>query len=151
NALNALHRMGINSNTDGMRLDELGVEEGAVNKSFATGFPVTVEIEGGADVIVLLRCVPLLDKGSVVGALVLLRDVSDLRRRDRLILSKDVLIREIHHRVKNSLQTVSALFRLQARRLGDGEARLALDEAERRIRAIARVHDVLSREVGEQV
>jgi two-component system, sensor histidine kinase PdtaS len=151
NALNALHRMGINSSTDGMRLDELGVEEGAVKTAFATCSPVTVEIEGGVDVTVLLRCVPLLEQGAVAGALVLLRDVSDLRHRDRLILSKDVLIREIHHRVKNSLQTVSALFRLQARRLENTQARLALEEAERRIRAIARVHDVLSREVGEQV
>ena len=151
NALNALHRMGINSNTDGMTLDELGVEERAVKTAFATASPVTVEIEGTNDVIVLLRCVPLIDGANVTGALVLLRDVSDLRRRDRLILSKDAMIREIHHRVKNNLQTVSALLRLQARRVEDGPARQVLDEGERRIRAIARVHDVLSREVGEQV
>jgi two-component sensor histidine kinase len=151
NALNALHRMGINSNTDGMTLEELGIEDRAVKTAFASASPVTVEIEGTNDVIVLLRCVPLIDGTSVTGALVLLRDVSDLRRRDRLILSKDALIREIHHRVKNNLQTVSALLRLQARRVEDGPARLALGEGERRIRAIARVHDVLSREVGEQV
>ncbi len=151
NALNALHRMGINSNTDGMTLEELGVEGRAVKTAFATSSPVTVEIEGTNDVIVLLRCVPLIDGTTVTGALVLMRDVSDLRRRDRLILSKDAMIREIHHRVKNNLQTVSALLRLQARRVEDGPARLVLDEGERRIRAIARVHDVLSREVGEQV
>ena len=151
NALNALHRMGINSNTDGMTLDELGIEGRAVKTAFASASPVTVEIEGANDVIVLLRCVPLIDGTTVTGALVLLRDVSDLRRRDRLILSKDALIREIHHRVKNNLQTVSALLRLQARRVEDGPARLVLEEGERRIRAIARVHDVLSREVGEQL
>jgi two-component system, sensor histidine kinase PdtaS len=151
NALNALHRMGINSNTDGMTLSELGVEERAVKTAFATAAPVTVEIEGTNDVIVLLRCVPLIDGATVTGALVVLRDVSDLRRRDRLILSKDAMIREIHHRVKNNLQTVSALLRLQARRVEDGPAKRVLAEGERRIRAIARVHDVLSREVGEQV
>jgi two-component system, sensor histidine kinase PdtaS len=151
NALNALHRMGINSNTDGMTLEELGVDERAVKTAFATASPVTVEIEGTQDVIVLLRCVPLIDATTVTGALVLLRDVSDLRRRDRLILSKDAMIREIHHRVKNNLQTVSALLSLQGRRIDGGPARLALAEAERRIRAIARIHDVLSREVGEQL
>jgi two-component sensor histidine kinase len=151
NALNALHRMGITSNTDGMTLEELGVEGRAVKNAFATATPVTVEIEGTNDVIVLLRCVPLIDGVTVTGGLVLLRDVSDLRRRDRLILSKDAMIREIHHRVKNNLQTVSALLRLQARRVEDGPARQVLAEGERRIRAIARVHDVLSREVGEQV
>jgi two-component sensor histidine kinase len=151
NALNALHRMGINSSTDGITLEELGVEGRAVKTAFATASPVTLEIEGTNDVIVLLRCVPLIDGAVVTGALVLLRDVSDLRRRDRLILSKDAMIREIHHRVKNNLQTVSALLRLQARRVEDGPARMVLAEGERRIRAIARVHDVLSREVGEQV
>jgi two-component system, sensor histidine kinase PdtaS len=151
NALNALHRMGINSNTDGMTLEELGVDERAVKTAFASASPVTVEIEGTNDVIILLRCVPLIDGTSVTGGLVLLRDVSDLRRRDRLILSKDAMIREIHHRVKNNLQTVSALLRLQARRVEDGPARQVLDDGERRIRAIARVHDVLSREVGEQM
>ncbi|MBO0886292.1 MAG: sensor histidine kinase, partial [Acidimicrobiales bacterium] len=84
-------------------------------------------------------------------ALLLLRDVSDLRRRDRLLVTKDATIREIHHRVKNNLQTISSLLRLQARRLEGEEASKALGEAERRIRSIALVHDILSREMGEQV
>ncbi len=87
----------------------------------------------------------------VTGAIVLLRDVSDVRRRDRLLLSKDATIREVHHRVKNNLQTVGSLLRLQGRRLPPGEGREALAEAERRIRSIALVHEILSRESGEQV
>ena len=47
----------------------------------------------------------------------LVRDVTELRRRDRQLMSKDATIREIHHRVKNNLQTVAALLRLQARRV----------------------------------
>ena len=81
----------------------------------------------------------------------LLRDVTELRRRDRLLLSKDATIREVHHRVKNNLQTTSSLLRLQARRLPAGEGRTALNEAERRIRTIALVHEVLSRDPVEQV
>jgi two-component sensor histidine kinase len=87
----------------------------------------------------------------VTGAVVLMRDVTQLRRLDRLLLSKDATIREVHHRVKNNLQTISSLLRLQARRLDLPEAREALEEAERRIRAIARVHEILSREAVEQV
>ena len=49
--------------------------------------------------------------------MLLVRDVTDLRKRDRLLISKDATIREIHHRVKNNLQTISSLLRLQARRL----------------------------------
>jgi two-component system, sensor histidine kinase PdtaS len=82
---------------------------------------------------------------------VLLRDISELRRRDLLLLSKDQTIREIHHRVKNNLQTISSLLRLQGRRLGSEEARTAIEESVRRIRSIALVHEILSREAGDDV
>jgi HisJ family histidinol phosphate phosphatase len=151
NAVNALHRMGVFSNIEGMRFDELGVEETAVQRAFATRLPVIEEVERRPDVIVLVRCIPLLSMGELSGAVVLLRDVTDLRRRDRLLVSKDATIREIHHRVKNNLQTISSLLRLQGRRLAPGEGRSALRESERRIRSIAIVHEILSREAGDQV
>ena len=151
NAVSALHRMGISTNVEGMRLGELGIDEGAVSAAYATLYPVTEELERRPEVIVLLRCIPLLDESGVTGSLVLMRDVTQLRRLDRLLLSKDAAIREVHHRVKNNLQTISSLLRLQARRLDNQETRAALEEAERRIRAIARVHEVLSREPGDQV
>ena len=151
NAVNALHRLGIYHSTQGLRLDELGVEETAVTRAFLEAVPVTEEIERRADVIVLVQCIPLLDENGITGALVLLRDVTDLRRRDRLLVSKDATIREVHHRVKNNLQTISSLLRLQGRRLPPGEATVALAEAERRIRSIAVVHEILSRDPAQQV
>ena len=83
--------------------------------------------------------------------MLLLRDVTELRKRDRLLLSKDATIREIHHRVKNNLQTISSLLRLQARRLTHPEAIAAVGESVRRIRTIALVHEALSREPGDDV
>jgi two-component sensor histidine kinase len=80
-----------------------------------------------------------------------MRDISELRRRDRLLLSKDATIREIHHRVKNNLQTISSLLRLQGRRLESPEAKGAIEESVRRIRSIALVHETLSREAGDDV
>ena len=71
----------------------------------------------------ILRAIPLRPQGDHIGALVLLRDVTDLRRRDRELVTKDATIREIHHRVKNNLQTVAALLRLQARRIDNAEAK----------------------------
>ena len=65
----------------------------------------------------IVRSIPLRAPGEHIGALVLVRDVTDLRRRDRELVTKDATIREIHHRVKNNLQTVAALLRLQARRI----------------------------------
>ncbi|MCW2866037.1 MAG: ATPase, partial [Marmoricola sp.] len=92
----------------------------------------------------LLRAMPLVPAGERRGALVLVRDVTELRRRDRQLVGKDATIREIHHRVKNNLQTVAALLRLQARRIGSPEGRVALEEAVRRVGAIAVVHETLS-------
>ncbi len=80
-----------------------------------------------------------------------MQDVTELRRRDRQIMSKDATIREIHHRVKNNLQTVAALLRLQARRVSVPEARTALEESMRRVASIALVHDTLSGSIDEEV
>jgi two-component sensor histidine kinase len=87
----------------------------------------------------------------VTGAMILMRDVTDVRRLDRLLLSKDAAIREVHHRVKNNLQTISSLLRLQARRVDERAARVALQEAERRVRSISLVHEILSRDPSDQV
>jgi two-component sensor histidine kinase len=151
NAVSALHKIGVHANAEGMRLGELGLEEVAIRTAMAIGAPVTEEIERGQEATVLLRCLPLIDEGTVTGALVLLRDISELRRRDRLLISMDATIREIHHRVKNNLQTISSLLRLQGRRLQSPEAKAAIEESVRRIRSIALVHETLSRETGDDV
>jgi two-component sensor histidine kinase len=109
-----------------------------------------VEVAGTA---LRLRVIPLVPDGVRTAALVLCRDVSEIRRRERDIVGKDTAIREIHHRVKNNLQTVAALLRLQSRRLGEGDAtaREALQEAERRIGSIAVVHETLARAAEDAV
>jgi two-component sensor histidine kinase len=95
---------------------------------------------------------PLLSGGVWSGSLLLLRDVTELRRRERELVTKEATIREIHHRVKNNLQTVAALLRLQARRVGaTQEVRVALEEATRRVAAIAVVHETLSQSFDESV
>jgi two-component sensor histidine kinase len=105
--------------------------------------PRAAEVDSNGSV-VQLRAIPLIVGGSRTGALILVRDVTELRRRERELMTKDATIREIHHRVKNNLQTVAALLRLQARRLRAPEARAALDEAVRRVGSIAVVHEILS-------
>ncbi|MEV5000827.1 sensor histidine kinase [Nocardioides sp. LML1-1-1.1] len=105
----------------------------------------------GDGVSLIVRAIPLRPQGEHIGAMILLRDVTDLRRRDRELITKDATIREIHHRVKNNLQTVAALLRLQARRIGSEEAVSALEEAVRRVGSIAIVHEILSQAVEETV
>ena len=81
----------------------------------------------------------------------LCRDVSDLRSKERQLVTKDATIREIHHRVKNNLQTVAALLRMQARRMTSDEARVALEDATSRVASIAIVHETLSQAFDEIV
>lgn len=150
NAVSVLHRMDIHANAEGFLLTEVGFDEDAVRNALALRAPVVEEIERG-DMSVLVRVIPLLDGREVAGAVVLLRDVSELRRRDRMLLSKDATIREIHHRVKNNLQTIASLLRLQGRRMSSNEAKIALEESVQRIRSIALVHETLARESGDVI
>jgi two-component sensor histidine kinase len=150
NAVSALHRMGIHAYATGLELREVGLDQGPVDAMFRSRAPVMVEMQRG-DTSVVVHGLPMLEADHVVGGIVMLRDVTDLRHRDRMLVTKDATIREIHHRVKNNLQTIAALLRLQARRLQSDEARLALEESERRIRSIAVVHETLSRDASDVV
>jgi two-component sensor histidine kinase len=98
-----------------------------------------------------LLVIPLTQGNDRIGAICLIHNVTELRRRDQALVSKDATIREIHHRVKNNLQTVSALLRLQARRVEDPLASIALAEAIRRVASIAIVHETLSTSSTETV
>ena len=106
---------------------------------------------GARGATVLLWALPLLPEGVPNGAAVLVRDVTDVRSRERALLTKDATIREIHHRVKNNLQTVAALLRLQARRVAAPQARAALEESVRRVASIALVHETLALSMDETV
>ena len=101
------------------------------------------EFENSGGVLDLLA-IPLTEGDNRIGAVILVHNVTELRRKDRALISKDATIREIHHRVKNNLQTVSALLRLQARRIEDPKASAAIEEAVRRVVSIALVHETLS-------
>lgn len=112
--------------------------------------PRQVELENSNGVLDLY-VIPLTAGSDRVGALVLVHNVTEIRRRERELVSKDATIREIHHRVKNNLQTVSALLRLQSRRSDNPAAISAIEEAIRRISSIALVHEMLSMNSQEMV
>ena len=151
NAVSALHRIGYNGRIGGRKIEDLGFDGDVVASAYRLKVPVIEEIQRSETVTIMARILPLIGLGQVTGALVLIRDVSGLRRRDRLLVSMDTTIREIHHRVKNNLQTVSSLLRLQGRRLESAEAKAAIEESVRRIGAIAVVHQMLAASGGDQV
>ena len=157
NALSAFRRLGLTGDLIGTRLGEVTTR--LVDRRPTDRGPLGLfqGVEAGeadlenASASLMARVIPLRSGTGRAGSLILLRDVTELRLRERELVSKEATIREIHHRVKNNLQTVAALLRLQSRRSDLPEAREALAEAERRVGSIALVHETLSRSRGDVV
>ena len=151
NALSAFNRLGFADELEGESLAEVTTSVLGGSLTVDESLPVVVtgrapwrtDVEARG-VTLTLRAIPLRHHGARTGAIVLVRDVSDLRHQEQELITKDATIREIHHRVKNNLQTVASLLRVQARRAKSEEAQEALGQAMRRVAAIAVVHDTLA-------
>jgi len=158
NALSAFNRLGLEGELEGQSLPEVTTEligtRAVVDETLplvVTGrAPWRADVEARG-VVVALRAIPIKKGGERAGAVLLVRDVTEVRRQERELLTKDATIREIHHRVKNNLQTVASLLRIQARRTRSDDARDALSQAMRRVSAIAVVHDTLSEGLSQNV
>lgn len=162
NAVTAYRRMGLAADledenlpliTRSLQVPVTWDQEGPdpLDEAFGRGEATEIDVAVGM-ISIRLRILPLMcgDRGRI-GVVVLCRDVTELSKRERQLVTKDATIREIHHRVKNNLQTVAALLRMQARRIGSPEARAALTEAVSRVAAIAVVHETLSQAYDEVV
>ena len=158
NALSAFNRLGFDDELEGESLLEVASGILPKGRDFDESLPIVMagrapwraDIEARG-VTVSLRTIPLKDRGHRIGAIVLCRDVTEIRHQEQELITKDATIREIHHRVKNNLQTVASLLRIQARRTHSDEARDALTHARRRVSALAVVHDTLSEGLAQNV
>ena len=159
NALSAYRRLGLRGDLIGEHLATLTAEllptgpdpvDDSVQSVLSGRTARRSELVSG-DAHLMVRVLPLADGRERVGTVVLCRDVSDLRSKERELVTKDATIREIHHRVKNNLQTVAALLRMQARRIESPEAKVALTDAMSRVASIAIVHETLSQTFDEIV
>ena len=158
NGISAFNRLGIKGELEDRSLAEAATMVMKDSNNIDESLPLVLtgraawrcDIESEA-LTLSLRAIPLKADGRRVGALVLCRDVTELRRQERELITKDATIREIHHRVKNNLQTVSSLLRMQSRRSESNEVRESLDQAMRRVSAIALVHDTLSEGVNQDL
>lgn len=93
--------------------------------------------------------IPDVHDGSVEGFFVLVTDVTERVRSEQALAQalrdKEVLLREVYHRVKNNLQVVQSLLNLQARAMPEPGAQAALQEMSHRVRAMVLVHEQLHR------
>ncbi|KYZ75226.1 histidine kinase [Anaerosporomusa subterranea] len=108
------------------------------------------ELELGGTTL-LQRAIPIVQKGQTTRIILLIADVTDIKKKEKELLVKSAVIQEIHHRVKNNLQTVASLLRLQARRSTFPEVKAALRESVNRILSISVVHEFLSQQDKESI
>lgn len=93
--------------------------------------------------------ISLKNKDSKV--LVILTDKTEILTKEKEIRIKETLIQEMHHRIKNNLQTIAGLLRMQARRSKSEETKRALQESMQRIFSMAAVHDFLAYKIDEKI
>jgi len=111
--------------------------------------PVRLLHKTGSSVAALMSTVPVVDKDDgFKGAFAVMTDITELKRTEtrlkQAVSEKEVLLREIHHRVKNNLAVISSLLRLQARHATEEAHRHVLEDARARILSMALAHDKLS-------
>ncbi len=151
NAQSAFRRLGLAKDLVGENFSslcrKLMQKKGLADEAFTliTSGKLNGEIEIENNLATMtVRAISLTDHQQNIGAIILVNDVTLIRKKDKALSNKDAIIREVHHRVKNNLQTVGSLLRLQARRATNSEVRESLIEADRRINTIAIVHETLS-------
>lgn len=113
------------------------------SETIKPGQPHEKELTAGG-LILIMRDIPVASKGELRGRILVMEDVTALREKEKEIRLQKAVIREIHHRVKNNLQSIASLLNLQARRMKAPEAREALKESAGRVRSIATIHEYLS-------
>jgi two-component sensor histidine kinase len=90
-------------------------------------------------------------RGEVCGILIMVHDATEERRKRQELEVKTTMIQEVHHRVKNNLQTIAAVLRMQARRVEEGSTQQALNEAINRILSVAVIHEFLSHDERQAI
>ncbi len=151
-------RLGYADNLVKTQLQELDTNEYICFKAMEKGVCLEQRVQE-QDLVWIKRVIPLLPTESEgwsgwltgrmpgpTGAIVAIQDVTDELQKEQELKIKTAMIQEIHHRVKNNLQTIAALLRLQARRTSDPVVSEQLRETIGRIISIAVVHEFLSHE-----
>jgi len=145
NAVNIMRLAGVDSALVGVKASTLPGGGFGIAPVLGSRAAVAVDAE------VAERVLSYRTIGLPAGALVLVEDMTEARRREQEIKVKEATIREVHHRVKNNLQTIASLLRIQARRSDSAETRHALAEATERVSSMAVVHDLLAGSDEERV
>ncbi len=157
-AENLYRRLGYSESLLHSQISELDTSEYVCFKAMEHNVCLERRVEEG-DQIWIKRVVPLpaaarrgwwwrsrARSDQPAGALIAIQDITDDVRKEQELKIKSAMIQEIHHRVKNNLQTIASLLRLQARRSESPAVAEMLKQSITRIQSIAVVHEFLSHE-----
>ena len=134
----------------GRRIHERALYLRIALKASSSGQPQEAEVEVGG-IVLSEKVLPVLQNGRTARMLIFLADITQIRKKEKELQVKSAVIQEIHHRVKNNLQTIASLLRLQARRTEFPEVRAALRDSVNRIQSISVVHEFLSQQDEEYI
>lgn len=153
---NLYRKLGHPSGLVGSKLSELNTDESVFIEALEEGRCIERETSQ-RNLVWLKKAIPLLTDESAPwlahhrgrnsqfgGALLIVTDITEQREKEQALRIKSAMIQEIHHRVKNNLQTIAALLRLQSRRTTSAEVEAMLKSSINRILSIAVVHEFLS-------
>jgi two-component system, sensor histidine kinase PdtaS len=166
-ANNLYRRLGYLEDLRGQRLSFLNTtDDDMVRKALESRTPYEAEVQEGSRMWVrkvlpvwappnvsswMRRLVSRQGREDIGGVLIMVHDATDERLKKQELKVKTTMIQEVHHRVKNNLQTIAAMLRMQARRTQDGDALLAINEAISRILSVAVIHEFLSRHEAQAI
>jgi two-component system, sensor histidine kinase PdtaS len=143
-------RLGFRTNMLKRKIDELGTNEAAFFMAMQTRQACELETND-QDWLFIRKAVPLFERDQLKGVILGVTDVTEERQKEHELRIKSAMLQEVHHRVKNNLQTIAALLRMQARRLPESEGRSALAESVNRILSVAVVHEFLSHDESSEI
>ncbi|MCX6558142.1 MAG: PAS domain S-box protein [Candidatus Aminicenantes bacterium] len=135
------------SNDELIRLEQQSRNRGHGEKG---KYELRIRRPDGTERILLVTAMPSIDpNGKISGAFAIFLDISERKRDEvkirKMLAEKELLLKEVHHRVKNNLMVIAALLQIQAQRIGDPKISAVLQDSQNRIRAMLTIYEKLYR------
>lgn len=141
-------KLGYKDNLIGMDYNNISLDNTVFNQILSTNQFSIREVNVGK---LFLQVKKILLNSKTFKLVMMVKDITVMKEKEKELILKSVAIKEIHHRVKNNLQTIASLLRLQARRSDNEQTKNALNESMNRILSIAATHEILAKECVDEV
>ncbi len=149
NAEHLYKKLGYKDKIIGMSFDNVTLNKTDFNTIIMNNTSTEFEINISKFTLQLKYTVTKKDDKKIV--ILLIKDISEIKEKEKELILKSVALKEIHHRVKNNLQTIASILRLQSKKIHNTEAKLAFKESINRVLSMAAVHEILAQNGIEDI